>query len=190
MIYELGHNKLMVRNKIKELKNALSKEEIKDYSNKIYHNVLTSLSFDQYEEVYIYVSFNQEVDTSTIIDYLIQQGVKIGAPKIMDGHMEFYYINDKNQLEPGFYGILEPTTDRVADGNNILMIMPGLAFDLHGNRIGYGAGYYDKYLHEYHKKRIHKIALAYDFQIVEQIENNEYDVGVDGIITPTREYIM
>ena len=66
------------------------------------------------------------------------------------------------------------------------MLLPGLAFDPEGNRIGYGAGYYDRYLAKYPKDYFLKIALAYDFQILKQIKGNEHDVKADMIITPNQ----
>lgn len=189
MIHKSDSHKSIIRNKMKKLKSSLTKEDIKKYSDKVYHHLMEHISFEQYDEVYLYVSFNQEVDTNPILDYLLQHRIKVAVPKIVDRQMEFYYINHKNQLEVGFYGILEPTTDKVAHGDNILMFMPGLAFDLSGNRIGYGAGYYDTYLQTHQDKRMHKIALAYDFQILDKLESSEYDVKIDGLITPTKQLL-
>lgn len=178
-------NKKMLRKEMKALKDSIAKEEFKKWNDKIYQNLMEQISLKQYEEIYIYVSFHQEVETTAIIDTLLQQRIKVAVPKIIDRKMDFYYIKDRNQLEIGFYGILEPNTDVVADGDNILMIMPGLVFDYSGNRIGYGAGYYDRYLHLHKDKRIYKIALAYDFQVIDRFDTDKYDVKVDGLITPT-----
>jgi 5-formyltetrahydrofolate cyclo-ligase len=73
-----------------------------------------------------------------------------------------------------------------ADKETLLMLLPGLAFDLGGNRIGYGAGYYDRYLSKHQKDHFLKVALAYDFQVYDHLEADEFDIRADLILTPTR----
>ncbi|MDD4113327.1 MAG: 5-formyltetrahydrofolate cyclo-ligase, partial [Herbinix sp.] len=90
------------------------------------------------------------------------------------------------------YGILEPDSDTrdkyvsSMSDNNKLMLLPGLVFDTKGNRIGYGAGYYDRYLGKFAGDEWNKVALAYDFQIANKLTVGIYDVPVDFIVTPDR----
>lgn len=101
--------------------------------------------------------------------------------------MDFYVIRDKSELSIGSYGILEPVTDTIIyPDEKSLIIMPGLVFDTKGNRIGYGGGYYDKYISEYNLGL--KAAICFDFQIIEEniIEVEDTDVVPDMIITDSR----
>lgn len=179
-------NKKKIRDDIKTAKTFLTKEEIEEQSNVIFHKLEKYLSLDDYDAIYTYVAFNEEVQTNKVIDYGFRNNIKVAVPRIDNKKMDFYYINQMEDLTCGFYGILEPKTTNKAMDHHILMIVPGLAFDEEYNRIGYGAGYYDKYFKEHKHLSIKKIALAYDFQIVKQIETTPYDEKIDGIITPTR----
>ena len=102
--------------------------------------------------------------------------------------MEAVKIVDLTNLKEDKYGILEPTKDIEAMNKNELdlVIMPGLAFDTNGGRLGYGGGYYDKYLQKI-AGNLSKVALAYDFQIVQEVPKEEHDIKVDYIITEKRE---
>lgn len=179
-------NKKELRAQIKQAKLKLSNETIESWSHLIFQQLMASYSLREYDAVYVYVAFNEEVQTQEILDYAFEHKIRVAVPKIADGEMEFYYIQSMNDLSTGYYGILEPVTTTKAQDENVLMLMPGLAFDLHGNRVGYGAGYYDRYLMRKKTCKFTKIALAYDFQMVDNIENNEHDVQVDAIITTTR----
>lgn len=178
--------KIEIRKKMKSLKSKLTMEQVMVYSDKIYHRLKEFISLNKYNAIYTYVAFNEEVQTNAIIEYAFQNNIKLAVPKIENKQMDFYYIQKKEDLKVGFYGILEPKTNRIAKDNHILMIVPGLAFDKECNRIGYGAGYYDKYLLANHQLSIDKVALSYDFQLVDQLEVEPYDIKVDHIITPTK----
>lgn len=180
-------SKKEIRTKMSDLKSMLTKEQILEFSNILYQRLEDIISLDKYDAIYTYISFRDEVQTQRIIEYAFQNKIKIAVPKIINKRMDFYYINKMEDLETGFYGILEPRTNYIAKDNHILMITPGLAFDNHCNRIGYGAGYYDKYLVENQHLSIEKVALAYDFQLVDQLDIEPYDIKVDHIITPTME---
>jgi 5-formyltetrahydrofolate cyclo-ligase len=175
-----------IRKNMKSLKSKLTREQVIEYSDKIYHRLKEFISFEKYNAIYTYVAFNEEVQTNAIIEYAFHNNIKLAVPKIENKQMDFYYIRKKEDLKVGFYGILEPNTNQIAKDNHILMIMPGLAFDKECNRIGYGAGYYDTYLLANHHITIDKVALTYDFQLIDQLEVEPYDIKVDYIITPTK----
>lgn len=175
-----------IRSQMKLKKQKLSSEEITTYSEEICQRLRKQIDLGSYDALYTYVSFNEEVQTTSLIEYALSKNLKLAVPKIINKAMEFYYIQGLDELKTGFHNILEPVTSQIAKDNHILMIMPGLAFDTLGNRIGYGAGYYDKYLKEKEEVIMDKIAFAYDFQILEELEVDEYDIKVDQIVTPTR----
>ena len=104
--------------------------------------------------------------------------------------MEFLLVDGDTLYINGVYGIMEPECgERVspAGGNDrIEILIPGLCFDLTKNRIGYGGGYYDRYLAQFDRKRFHVTALAYEYQIFEAVPAKEYDGKVDLVITENR----
>ncbi|WP_313129001.1 5-formyltetrahydrofolate cyclo-ligase [Anaerocolumna sp.] len=181
-------NKKELRAHIKEAKITLSRATIQEDSNKITSILLDSSWFKDCSQLFCYVSFNQEIITTHIILTALEQSKKVAVPKIVDQEMKFFYIKSLGELEPGTLGILEPFSGEEAIPSGTeesLCIVPGLAFDRHRNRIGYGKGYYDKFFTKYTDKPIRKIALAFDFQIYENLPAEEYDKKVDRIITPT-----
>lgn len=181
-------NKTEIRKYIKEMKKNLSKEEIRIRSNRIAKKLYAKPFYKQAECIYLYVSYNQEIDTVEIIKRILEDKKRVAVPKVADKNMEFHEITSLDQLSEGAFGILEPTVNKPVSDNpewasSNLMIIPGLAFDKNGNRIGYGGGYYDRYLHKYPDRIGLKIALAYDFQVLEYIDTESYDEKIDGIIT-------
>lgn len=182
----ISMSKKRIRENMKAVKSLLTENEIVEYSDMIFHKLEEYISPGDYDAIYTYVAFNEEVKTSAVINYAFHNHIKLAVPKIEHKRMEFYYINRMEDLSPGYYGILEPKTTQKAMDRSILMIVPGLAFDKECNRLGYGAGYYDRYFKNYEHLSVNKIALAYDFQIVKNLEAAPYDKKVDHIITPTR----
>lgn len=181
-------NKTEIRKYIKEMKKNLTEEEIQLRSNRIAKKLFAQPFYKQAECIYLYVSYNQEIDTVGIIKHILEDNKRVAVPKVVDKNMEFHEISSLNQLSEGAFGIQEPTVNKPVSGDpewasSNLMIIPGLAFDKKGSRIGYGGGYYDRYLHKYADKIGLKIALAYDFQVLEQIDIESYDEKIDGIIT-------
>ena len=95
--------------------------------------------------------------------------------------MNFYYIKSLEELKSGYFGILEPVSnDLVTDFSNCVCITPGICFDLNGNRIGYGKGFYDKFFNEVD---IYKIGLCYKKCLVRKIDANKFDKTVEKVIT-------
>ncbi|MDF2473284.1 MAG: 5-formyltetrahydrofolate cyclo-ligase family protein [Anaerocolumna sp.] len=182
-------NKKEIRSHIKALKTAVSMNEIRDYSEKIKECLLMDKSYLNCTHLFCYVSFHQEVLTAEIINSGIANSKKVAVPKIVDNEMKFYYIESFADLQPGILGIPEPVSgiEAIPDKkNNNLVIVPGLAFDWNKNRVGYGKGYYDRFFEKYKSVPMKTIALSYDFQVFEQIPQDEHDKKVDQIITNTK----
>lgn len=145
------------------------------------------MNMDEYKEascIYAYYSFGKEVMTKPLIQKALSEGKRVALPKVNGEEIEFYYITSENDLEESSFGILEPKDCEKAEEKNALLIMPGVAFDKENNRIGYGAGYYDKYLQK--PNNHYKIALAYKFQVFESVYNDEYDIKPDFVLTEER----
>ena len=156
------------------------------------------LELDSYKEaqiIFVYSSMEKEIPTHRIIDTAIKDGKKVALPKIRTGvkagaKMDFVFINKNTEYKAGVYGILEPDSDEFINVNDmsdkIEMLIPGLCFDLRGRRIGYGGGYYDRYLTKYPEDKFHITALAYEYQIFENLPVNENDKPVNLIVTENR----
>lgn len=179
----------------KNRRDQMSINEQRKNSKAIWQQLFESEVYHNCKLIFTYVSFRSEVGTHEMIRRALVDGKKVYAPKVEERCMEFYSIKSLEELVPGMMGILEPeinpqnrystSLSQVNQEDNI-MLLPGLAFDTRGNRIGYGAGYYDRYLSREGESNFTKIAISYDFQVMEQITSDEYDIKTDMIITPTR----
>jgi len=173
------------RNNILSARKSLSIEEKNVLDDKIYKKLISSQYYNNCNIVFVYVSFGKEVDTLKIISKLLEDNKVVCVPKVInkkDG-MKAIRINSLDELKVGYYNILEPTGIEEVDPENIeLCLIPGLAFDNKGGRIGYGGGFYDRFLCRVSSKT-KLIALAYKFQILEDIPMDDYDIRIQGIIT-------
>ena len=177
-------NKKMTRNTIKEMRLALKKEEVIECSKACVSKVLQFPELIEAKTVCVYMPTGNEIDTTEIIRYCKENGKRLAAPRVNGDTMEFYYFTDETDMEQGAYDIWEPTGTEAVEDEESLVIMPGVAFDLSCNRIGYGKGYYDRYLSAH--PRMKKVALAYDFQIVGRIKREVHDVRPDVVVTESR----
>ena len=171
-----------LRRSISEKKRALSAREIEARSRALADRLFETAAYRQARSLYAYLAFNQEVRTRPIILRAWADGKRVAVPKVVGGEMRFIWITDFDELAEGAYGIPEPAGDGpVADDETALVLMPGLAFDAAGRRVGYGGGYYDRYFsaHPNHTK----IALCYGFQLVDAIDAEEHDIPADLVIT-------
>lgn len=176
-----------IRASILEMRNSLTSQEINAAEQQILNNLLTLNQFTQSQNIFCYLSFRSEVPTQELIKVCQQQGKNVSIPVCVNETKEMILSRYDNEVElkPSKYGVLEPTkeTIKITDRNLLdLAIMPGAVFDYSGYRVGYGAGYYDKFF-SHCNKEIYKIALAYSFQVISEVPKDEYDVPVDCIIT-------
>ncbi|HIT18992.1 MAG TPA: 5-formyltetrahydrofolate cyclo-ligase [Candidatus Fimivivens faecavium] len=145
-------------------------------------------SLPQYREaklVLIYVSTAIEVDTRKIIRRALAAGKQVAVPRCVAGTrlMEFYRIGGIEELSPGAFGVLEPEPDpanKVTDFSNSICVVPALGCDLKGYRLGYGGGYYDRFLSGYGGC---KALIIYKFGILKKLWHGRYDVPVHFVIT-------
>ena len=152
----------------------------------IHEKLFATEAFNRAKTVMVYLSYKSEVDTCPIVEKCFASGKKVCVPVVKgDTDMIAVYIKDTKGLVKDRYGISEPSDkSAVADKNDIdLCVVPGSAFDENLNRMGYGKGYYDRFLAG---SDITKIALAFDCQIVERVPCQSTDVKMDGIITESR----
>lgn len=179
--------KKLIRTSILEKRNSLKTYEIKEAEQLIINNLMKLNQFVQPQNVFCYLSFRSEVPTKEIITHCQQQGKNVYIPVCVNETKEMIislYDHEVN-LAASNYGVQEPTkeTIKIADRDLLdIAIVPGAVFDSRGYRIGYGAGYYDKFF-AHTKKKIYKIALAFSFQIIDEVPTDDFDIPVDCIIT-------
>ena len=170
-----------LRQRIRRLKRAMTQEQIQDASRKLGTMLLESPLYQQARTVYGYLPYNQEVRTVPMLEQALRDGKRVAVPKVYGDEMTFIYMEDLSLVADGYAGIPEPIADGpVADDPTALVLMPGLAFDRQGHRIGYGGGFYDKFLEN--EPEHPTLALCYVFQIVEDIPVEEHDKIVDCVL--------
>lgn len=172
-----------LRREMRKKKRMMQPEEIKTKSSKILDALQQMPQWNTKEVLYLYVSYNQEVQTGEIMEQWLREGKRLAAPKVTGPEIKFYFVESREQLQPGYQGILEPVTEDCADGREGWMLLPGLAFDENMHRMGYGGGFYDRYLNKWNDTDIYKVALAYEFQVVSQIPTEPHDCLMDAIVT-------
>jgi len=175
-----------IRNRILAVRESMSEAEWAQKSEYIIEQLTSHPWFQEAEDVYCYVNYRNEVNTRDFIETCWRLGKKVAVPKICADEMRFYYIQNFADLNEGFRGILEPNILAPATKENALIIMPGAVFDIYRNRIGYGRGFYDRFLSNY--KFSHTIALAFSNQIVSQIPTQSHDWKPEIVITEEKIY--
>ena len=158
------------------------RDNLEDRYNKsmIIKNKIMNLDIYKNSKVIaLYSSMKSEVDTKELIKESLELGKKVLLPRILNKNkMIFIEINNDTNYERNTFGVLEPIG--IEEKNIDLMIIPGVAFDKDNNRLGYGRGYYDKYLKD---KDLYKIGICFHEQLVDNIEVDEHDIKMDLIIT-------
>ncbi len=182
--------KELIRKEMKNKRLNLADWERQQYNAAMLTAFFTLREYSECESLFAYVSFGTEPDTHLLIQKAVQDSKKVYVPRVEGPEMEFYRVSAIEGFEVSSFGIPEPQPDLTkrydGTGDRQLMLMPGLAFDLHGGRIGFGAGYFDKYLAKHPSEQFCKVALAYDFQIVPCLNTEQHDIGTDIIVTPTK----
>lgn len=174
-------NKKELRAYIREKKRAMTAEEIDARSARLGELFAQSDAYREAKTIYGYLPYNQEVRTVAMLKRAMAEGKRVAVPKCYGDEMRFIYMEDLDKVEKGYAGIPEPMADGpVADDETALVLMPGMAFDAAGHRIGYGGGFYDKFLA---KEPNHPtLALCYEFQMLPHLETEEFDIPVDTVL--------
>lgn len=183
------YEKNEIRKIIREKKRLLTSERQQEAEIQCLKRLCQTNQWKKASYILTYVSYNREMGTHHLIKQAWLEGKKVAAPRVEGRKMNFYFFSSMEELIKSEQQILEPGTASPVpasflSGDMALMIMPGVAFDLERNRIGYGGGYYDKFLEEH--PNCGKIALAYDFQIFDQLTKEPHDQRPDRILTETR----
>ena len=174
-------DKKEIRAMIRSKKRAMTPEQIVSASRKLGELFRASELYLKAEAIYGYLPYNQEVRTVPMLEQAIADGKRVAVPKCYGDEMRFIWMDDLSAVAPGYANIPEPIADGpVADASHALVLMPGMAFDPKGHRIGYGGGFYDKFLAA--EPDHPTLALCYDFQVLEKLETEEFDIPVDQVL--------
>lgn len=182
-----------IREQALRIRNTLSEEQRKQQSAEIAEQIHLSKIYQQSKIVLSYASFRSEVETGVINQQILKDEKQLYLPKT-DGKakkIHFFHVTNLSELTDGYQGILEPEetedfafsleTD-VLNKKDVLILMPGVAFDEAGNRMGYGGGYYDRFLACYGDQMV-SILLAYEEQRVQKLPTDIYDIRPEYIVT-------
>ncbi len=176
-----------LRKEIKEKRRKHSKEDNRKKSKEIKERLFELKEFREAETVLFYISYNGEVFThDMILESFYKKNIIVPVSNPGDCTLTLSHLKSWEELGVGSYGILEPRVEKIRKtkiGDIDLILVPGVAFDKKGNRLGHGKGYYDRILG---KTNATKIGLAFEFQILDKVPTNENDKTVDIIITEER----
>lgn len=187
---QIINEKKQIRKEILEIRKKLDLETKSKYDKIIADKFFETSYYKEAKNIFIYISYDSEINTQSIITKAIKEGKNIYVPRteFSTKLMDAVKINNFDKLIKSKYGILEPKEDEpFINPNDLdLIVVPGVAFDKNGGRIGYGAGFYDRYFKKINyenKSKVMKLVLAYDFQLIDKVPTDKEDVSIDAIIT-------
>ncbi len=176
-------SKAEVRNIVSQKQKEITMDWVSEESVKIQERILASEDYQKADAIFCYVSFGKEVVTMPIIEDALQAGKRVGVPLCRgNGVMDVHEITSLAQLQPGSYGILEPDAQTpIMDVSEIdFAIIPCVSCNVRGERLGHGAGYYDRYLCRGH---FTKAILCFDEMMEDEIPTDEHDVLMDVVVS-------
>lgn len=179
--------KNVLRKDILKKRSQMEYGYVQELSTKIQDSLLQSDLWPQTGRVGLYASIKNEVFTFRLFQYSLEQGLHVYFPRVEQG-IAFYEVNGPEDLRRGAWGIPEPNKNCrhiPADESLDLLVVPGVAFTKEGCRLGYGQGFYDRYLED---KKLITVGLAYEFQLVPELPCDEWDKKLDAIITEKHIY--
>lgn len=181
-----------LRHLIREKRQQFSQQEKSKAAKTIASKLFREKHFLNAQTILLYSALAEEVPTEEIITKCLAEGKRVVLPRVKDDKIILSQIKDNKSLEKSTLGIFEPSLNNFVPVNLEEIevgVIPGIVFDLNKNRIGFGKGYYDRFLEGVRKKgKIYLIGLAFDLQIVEKIPTSNFDVKMDKVITEKREF--
>ena len=178
--------KRLIRKQIFAARKQCSDAQVEEWSHQITDQVLKLSEFVKAKHILAYADYNHEVMTRYIIEEAWKAGKEVAVPKVVGKDMVFYRLTDFSQLEPGYFGIPEPVRGEIVKWEDALMVMPGVAFDPENNRVGYGGGFYDKYLEKH--PNLHAVAIAFELQMYRELPFEEHDIKPEKVVTEKQSY--
>lgn len=179
--------KQSIRKEIFKRRKEADKARIAADSAVICRKLCSLPEFSKADWIYLYIDCKNEVMTGDIMREALSRGKHVAAPRVTGKDMIFYEIRSYDDLEPGYFGIMEPA-EGLPEVNceDAFLVMPGVAFDRQRHRAGYGGGFYDRYLSVH--PGLFKAAVAFEFQMLEQVPAEPTDILPDVVITEQEIY--
>lgn len=179
--------KKVIRKQIFKARKEHDDAWIRENSQRITEKFIQLPEYRKAQRIMAYADYNHEVITRYIIEQAWKDGKEVAVPKVFGKDMVFYKLTDFNQLESGYFGIPEPKEDgETVDWEEAMMVMPGVAFDVNCNRVGYGGGFYDRFLEKH--PGICRAAVGFSFQILPEVPTEPTDIRPQIIVTEENIY--
>ena len=182
---EDSENKKSLRSLLLEKRDNTSYDLLKIASDKMQKKLKKIYAFKNAQKIGVYYPIGSEILTQNIIQELISNGQEVFLPKVIDDKMEFRKITDFSSLEKGSFDIMEPKDDCKVNNSLDVILVPTVGISPTGVRLGYGHGFYDKFLAE-HKTTT--ISLILEKQIIKNIPKSEHDILMDWVVTEDRMF--
>jgi len=184
-VKNLKQRKTEIRSKFKKLRSNMTSEQKNKLDEALTNNFISNSEYKSADILFAFVSKDIEVETKHIITHALSQGKKVAVPKCKtsDRLMDFYFINSFEDLTKGAYDIMEPDVDKcqlVTDFSSGVCMVPGLVYDREGYRLGFGKGYYDRFLTNFKGTTI---GVCYSRCIVDELPRGYYDKPINLVIT-------
>ena len=180
--------KKLIRKQIFKLRKECTDEQVETWSCEIAARMAGLPEFRNAQRILAYADYNHEVMTGFMIEEAWKQGKEVAVPKVVGQDMVFYKLTDFAQLEKGYFGIPEPARGEIVQWEDAMMIMPGVAFDPQNHRVGYGGGFYDRFLEKH--PMIKRVAVAFEFQILPSVPTESTDISPELIVTENTIYSL
>ena len=180
------NTKKEIRAEVKKHRREATAQQIRENSNAICEKFLALSEYREASVVFAYMDCKNEVETKMVIEQCWKDGKTVAVPKVFGEIMKYYVITSYDDLEEGYFGIPEPKHEQMQEivCEDGLMILPGVAFDVDRHRVGYGGGFYDRYLEAHPNMK--KIAFAFEFQMFDRVPFEVFDRQPEKIITEKR----
>jgi 5-formyltetrahydrofolate cyclo-ligase len=181
----IKERKATMRKEMLSKRAFLDREKKAQYDNCICLQLWDVVVQNQLRVIHVYVPMASEIDITLFIQKCLDAHLTVIAPKTLKQRkLKHLQLKSMNELESGVFGTKHPAGEEEYTGKLDLIVAPGLAFDKHKYRLGYGAGYYDNFL--VHQSSAKKIAIAYPFQLVDEVPIEPHDVSLDDVMTCTK----
>lgn len=184
-----AEKKKILRKQILKIRDEMPPAAREEKSRIIMETLFTTPFYQEADTILTYVNYKSEVNTTDLVNRAIADGKRLFAPKVSEETMAFYQLTGMNDLREGYKGIREPISGPVygaqPDTGETLLLMPGAVFDENCHRIGYGKGFYDKYLKWISEKGItvQTLALCFECQVLSEIPSETHDIRPQMILT-------
>lgn len=175
--------KSSLRRQLIAIRKEISEVQRLEETGNICENLKGIKVLNETEVLLLYGAKLPEVALDSIFAWAVARGKKVCFPRVFGDEMDFYWVHDVSELVPGNFGVREPNEScELATFDKAVCLVPGVGFDKTGNRMGYGKGYYDRYLSR-STAEICKIGVCYDEQLLEEIPTQEHDIKMDLVVS-------